>query len=702
MIQSSRNSLFVCLLLALLPWSATSVDISLLDTTGHITGLSGSDDSAATNAVAPPQLPKCWLEALKVFQPSNEYDVATTTQMCEKLEPMQQKALAFELARCHLQDLGRKMIESAAGEHIGDLQDCVALVYDASKEDEDVVKGSSFPNLPKCLTSLTDHGANAYTHFLAQVVSLCNRLTQHMFIGFQRHTSMQLAKISHQTIELFTNTIQRQQEAFYEREAEMRKQHEHFYKSLQKNQEALRKDEASRMDAFKTWTSGLLNSWKLRDQEQMEQHDAWFQNLTQTWKEQTVAMEQQYLKNFATVNSFIQPFLSMDSWMTLAAKAYRLLAITSHSIFLLLICWFFTRPRWCRRIRGALLVLVLMEMLAEICVHFLVNDLVSKDQKDAMVASLRNTAMSVEILVYVLGLVLSCCWCPWGGDDGDSYDRNDGYDDIDEGEAIVNHRQQMRTEFRHLMAETRHQTDPLPFAAVGASVALDAPTGTTGTTPLESRSTAQTVHSRLPPSPQPVPTANMAAGAAGIFRAKYTPATGGFSNFGQVNIAASTEGSLAATDVIGTGKASLPHDTGVRNLTFSSNEELDTTAVKAIPPVTGLVPDVAQNSTVTQSGHFAEWRKKRSSEETHLSDDSDSDVSAAAAAAAAADNGSSCPSSSSGKRRRVETATEAMEEEYHTAAEEDDDSEHPSDEEDSTMADEAEDEEKAEAAKMEE
>lgn len=183
--------------------------------------------------------------------------------------------------------------------------------------------------------------------------------------------------------------------------------------------------------------------------------------------------------------------------------------------------------------------------------------------------------------------------------------------------------------------------------------------------------------------------ATKATGTTGIFRSKDTAASvHGVAHSCQANAAASNDGSLPTANGTGSEKTSV-----VRHLAFRNNKRQESVGSKAIAPVTGLVSGGVQNSSkATQSAHFSEWRKKRSSEEIRLSDDSDSN-----SETSVVDNGSSSPSPC--KRRRVEVVEETTavettkepsipmdEDEYHTAAEEDD--EQSTDEEDSTMADE--------------
>lgn len=653
---ASRNSIVSCIILALCPWGIQSVDVSLLDTAGSITGSAGSDGSLAPTVATPPAPQKCWLEALKIFQPTNKYDIQTTTKVCEEMTPIQQKALAFELARCHLQDLGRKMVATAVGEHIDDLQDCVALEDDTAIDD-DAGKDSQFPNLPQCLSSLTDSGANAYTTFLAQVVSLCNRLTQYMLISFQQHTALELAKISHETIELFTSTIQRQQEAFYKREEEMRIRHE----------ATRRKDEASRMEAFKTWSAGLLNSWKLRDDEQAEKQNAWLQNLTKVWEEKTFEIEQLYLKKLAAANNFIQPLFSFEKMLLVAAQAYRMLAITVHGLCFLVLAWFLTRPPCGRRVRGALFSLVMMETVAEVCVHFLISDLVSEDQKKAMVSSLRHTAFFVEALTYCAGLVLSCCWCPFGG--GTEDDLYDEYDEVEEGEDTESRSENHREELGHQPQTERRRMDPNPLRA---HANLNSHSRTLATTGTSSQATlgltvassnamrSEAIASKAAEGPRDTGSATTSV--------QVTRAAVGSSQNGVVNVAFSDGGSLAASNVSVADEVAENHGT-------VSGEAQNS---QALAPVTRLLQDEGPNGKASTS---AEWAKKRSADQLHPNNNSESEESVV-------DDEASNVGPSPSKRRREEIVEEITVEtdemEYHTAAEEED---HSTEDEDSIMDD---------------
>lgn len=670
MITFSPSVLF-SILLILLPSYASSFDLSILGVSSDLLGSSGDDASSnGLSPYSPPTPNQCWMDAIKILQPQSLKQVDKGSNMCEHMDPTHQKALAFELSRCHLADLGRKMTETVTGKIDDPDRDCTATY------DDDGI----FPNLSHCLNALTEAGTQAYTTFFANIVAYCNHLTTHLAIAFQQQTALELTKITHQTVNHFTSIIESQQASFQEREKEYRQQHQEFFAAMEKRQESLKENEASLFEAFQAWTS----KFKKQESEQKE----FFTTLTKVWEDQAAKMEEHYEKKLLSASSFFQPILTIETWLNLAKLGYRLLAITLHFLLIALLILLATRPERCRRVRTIMLSLIMMETLGEVCVHFLMNDLVADEQKKEMIAALRPTTLCVEGLIYAVNLVFSCCCCfdwAWFGSGAqeDEYD-----DDLDEDELAVNHaqREEMRSEFHLLMAETEsNKADP------------------TATLPLPTATTSTTSHNHMPFRPPQLPTPETSSDdePRGVPQPSFVPTSPPFAKpeTSSTLVASSAEAAPAATHtpVAGTPpkvSGTQATDQGEKMTTSASEftASIVVTGVtvstpKTLSPVTGLIQDAAATG---------QGQKKRAPEEINPIDESDSDDRVDISA-------SSCASSSPNKRRRVEvlesTAATNAEDEYHTAAEEEEDEDE--DEEDSAamVEDEDESEEKEDETK---
>ncbi|CAB9511786.1 expressed unknown protein [Seminavis robusta] len=395
-------------------------------------------------AAVPRRQPQCWVEALKIFQPKNQQEMAMTSRVCERMGPQHQKALAFELARCHLEDLGRDIIEEGSiqaknkeGSVVTDPRHCIALGPESSTSDDD---NQQFPHLPHCLRSLTEAGSNAYTLFFGQVVQLCNQLTQQMSLGFQQQVGMQLAIITKRAIQQIGELIQGQQEAFRKREEEMQE-----------------------------WTAALMENWKAQVREQKEHYEALLRNQTFLLENRTKELERLHLEKLVSATSFLQPLLTLESWVAMAKHGYDLFVFTLYWCLALNVVWFVTRPRYCRWSRVHLSGLLLLERIAEVaCIFAVHKDFMSEAQQTTLVSSLRQTSLWLGVLLYVVGVVFSCCFFAWDSTvDEDEYsddEDNVHYEELTDEEAeneSQQQREEMRREFRSLVPEgvlTRNET----------------------------------------------------------------------------------------------------------------------------------------------------------------------------------------------------------------------------------------------------
>lgn len=166
-----------------------------------------------------PPSPECWIGAMKAMH-QLERDAATFEHheeplslgslVCTNMSHDHKKALALELARCQMQDVGRALFHGQATTD-GDAVDCSRPI-------------TSKHVLHSCLSRMTDQGMHSYALFFTHVHQSCTRLTQE-----------QLMQASQVATEQLHNMLDRQSEMWMEREERdkiMRAQHEEMLQNL--------------------------------------------------------------------------------------------------------------------------------------------------------------------------------------------------------------------------------------------------------------------------------------------------------------------------------------------------------------------------------------------------------------------------------------------------------------------------------------
>jgi len=432
------------------------------------------DDSGVVTS--PPPQPRCWFNALKVFSSKEKEEIETLNQMCATMGPQEQQAFAFEIARCHLAEMGRSIVETIVGLSIDNVENCTAFAVVATcdngdrsgnRNDEDGTQGC-FPNLKKCLKNLTQDGVNAYTYFYTQVIQLCNRLTEHLVAEFQKHTSIQLAKFSQQAVAQFNYLVQRQQDAFEEREKAIHRRHEDFYSSMKNLQQEMFERQNSRVNEFKTWTSDILNDWSARAQYQKELQEAWLVNQTNYLESKAAEWGRQ---SWFSVTGWLNSSLKLDKLYNIAVDCAHFLAIYGPNLCaflfhlggILYIAYILTLPRRCRRLRVWIFSIIFMEGFAELSIIFgMENEQVSASYQKSVIATLRNSAFWLETLIYAVGLVCSCCSC---GRSHGTLNNNENTNENDYHSTTHHNQDQLQTPSKigtgtptEVPSEVRHRT----------------------------------------------------------------------------------------------------------------------------------------------------------------------------------------------------------------------------------------------------
>lgn len=164
-------------------------------------------------AAVPPS-PECWMGAMKAMHQLERDAAANGEQppssslgsiVCTNMSHDHKKALALELARCQMKDVGRLLFHDTNNE------DCSRPV-------------TSTTVLHSCLSRMTDAGMNAYSLFFTHVHQSCTRLTQEQLMQASQVATEQLhTMLAHQS-EMWAEREERDQE--------LRAQHEEMLASL--------------------------------------------------------------------------------------------------------------------------------------------------------------------------------------------------------------------------------------------------------------------------------------------------------------------------------------------------------------------------------------------------------------------------------------------------------------------------------------
>lgn len=169
-----------------------------------------------------PPSPECWIGAMRAMHQlerdassrhheNGEPPLSLGSIVCTNMSHDHKKALALELARCQMEDVGRSLFHEQATTNDDDAMNCSRPV-------------KSKAVLHSCLSRMTDAGMHSYALFFTHVHQSCTRLTQE-----------QLMQASQVATEQLHNMLAHQSEMWTEREErdkEFREQHEEMLKNL--------------------------------------------------------------------------------------------------------------------------------------------------------------------------------------------------------------------------------------------------------------------------------------------------------------------------------------------------------------------------------------------------------------------------------------------------------------------------------------
>lgn len=166
------------------------------------------------NANMPAIAPKCWKTATRILLElttstlsSSASSSSSPEYLCQDMTEHQQKFLALEIAKCHLQDMGLELYQTPKnedGSHRTDdyvrehCMDHISMITGSTRnggkndgvDDDNLMWDAAL--VLGCLKFLSAAGIDAYTHYVSHVQMLCARLTNEVVITQQQESHHRL------------------------------------------------------------------------------------------------------------------------------------------------------------------------------------------------------------------------------------------------------------------------------------------------------------------------------------------------------------------------------------------------------------------------------------------------------------------------------------------------------------------------------
>ena len=183
--------------------------------------------------------PGCWSSALRKIdrmilaesETSETVFGLSGNDFCSDLTDHQRKLLAFELTRCHTEDVGRSMffepydgVLNQFDDHLPALDKC---------EGGDLIEASE---LKRCLSHLGPFSLNAYSQFTTSILLICKSLAEDMMIAKKEQLMIMMAQASYAVSQQLKNTFDLQESLTktIEKQDEMLEKQRECMKELQR------------------------------------------------------------------------------------------------------------------------------------------------------------------------------------------------------------------------------------------------------------------------------------------------------------------------------------------------------------------------------------------------------------------------------------------------------------------------------------
>eukprot|EP00934_Nitzschia_sp_Nitz4_P001175 Nitzschia sp. Nitz4//scaffold31_size150131//131102//132751//NITZ4_002852-RA/size150131-processed-gene-0.210-mRNA-1//1//CDS//3329547731//1175//frame0 len=332
--------------------------------------------------------PECWLDAVRALN----LDTMSNSDTCSWMSSHQQKMLALELARCHVQELGRSIFQESS-------PDCSLHSYQA--------------NFYDCLTQLTPTGETSYTHFLTYINQLCTRLLREVVMTNYYETSMQLARTSAQAQQQLQYMVEQQSqlwESWKYREEETSRLHESFKREV--FEERIRWVQESSM---------IKSQIRAQGAEWLEEAQAarTAQLAEMEFQRQEIIQQREELKRLSetvvlTQQSIMPWSLSLDQLYTYLQHGYRVLDWFVRALSGFVLIWFLCIPPCLRWLKPYMMGWILLAGLME-CLVAMGNDgWLTEEDETAFIRSVRDLLLMTEVATFVFGTLASCVSCCCG------------------------------------------------------------------------------------------------------------------------------------------------------------------------------------------------------------------------------------------------------------------------------------------------
>jgi hypothetical protein len=336
----------------------------------------------------------------------------STKAFCQSMHEDHQKLLALMIAQCHLQDLGKSLVDDPDV-----LQDCLKRA------------ASSREILMACLKQLTESGANAYTHYVAYVQHFCARLTQELVVMRQIDTQAFLVKryerLSNESLHQL-ELLGKSQVDFLEKlglslEKELQKHLEasfqdnfrqyfdRFMKEQTREQANIAEALLSRVQEKQHDQELRHNEWLTRQGRIVQEHLQQLQRQQEKLQDHQAQMDKLSETVVAAVNNML-PLARLHGLLAMVAGSYFWVTLTLRLAAGIILIVFLTRPRRCRPVRHYLLTVLVLEVVLEVILYAAAQQaIISELARCAWVEIAQKGTFLIEFLAYTLGVLLSFC-----------------------------------------------------------------------------------------------------------------------------------------------------------------------------------------------------------------------------------------------------------------------------------------------------
>jgi hypothetical protein len=335
-----------------------------------------------------------------------------TKVFCQNMQEDQQKLLALMISQCHLQDLGKSLIDDPKALH-----DCLKRA------------ASSREILLGCLKQLTESGANAYTHYVAYVQHFCTRLTQELVVLHQIDAQALLVrryeKISNESLHqleslgkwkadfLETLALSLQKELQQHLQAtfqvNIRQYLDRFIKEQAHENARVTEDLVSRIQEKQHDQEIRHNEWLARQNQIAQDHLKQLERQQEKLQDHQAQMDKLSETVVAAVNNVL-PLTRMPGFLAMIASSYMWMSLALQLAAGMTLIVFLTRPKRCRPIRHYLVAILVVEVVIEVLLYVAVQQtMISELARNGWARVAQKGTIMMECLVLTVGMLMSFC-----------------------------------------------------------------------------------------------------------------------------------------------------------------------------------------------------------------------------------------------------------------------------------------------------